>query len=147
MRADLVCGGILIVIAGTFWVQRDTSDRLYAAFPDLLLVVLAVLGVVIIVQGLVRGERGAGEREVNRRMLAIVSVLLVAWALGMGLVGFTISGVVAFVIMALLVREGRPRLREVATDTAAGVVIVVACFLIFTRVLLVPLPVSTLIGM
>ena len=147
MRADIVCGAILIVIAGAFWVQRDYNDLISGAFPDLVLIVLAVLGLGIIAKGVLRGERGPGERQVNPRMLVIVSVLLATWAITMGLIGFTISGVLAFVAMALLVREGRPTRRTIALDFAVGVVAVVGCFLIFTRVLLVPLPVSTLIGM
>lgn len=147
MRADIVCGAILIVIAGAFWVQRDYNDRLSGAFPDLVLAVLAVLGLVIIARGALRGDRSPGERQVNPRMLVIVSVLLAVWAIAMGLVGFTISSVLAFVAMALLVRQGRPTRRTLALDLTVGVVTVVGCFLIFTRVLLVPLPVSTLIGM
>jgi hypothetical protein len=147
MRADIVCGAILIVIAGAFWVQRDYADRISAAFPDLVLIVLAVLGAVIVAKGFLRGDRGPGERQVNPKMLAIVSVLLAAWAILMGLIGFTISGVLAFLAMALMIREGRPTRRTIALDLTVGVVTVVGCFLIFTRVLLVPLPVSTLIGM
>lgn len=147
MRADIVCGAILIAIAGVFWVQRDYADRISAAFPDLVLIVLAVLGLAIIAKGVLRGDRAPGERQVNPRLLAIVSVLLVAWAILMGLIGFTISGVLAFITMALLIREGQPNRRTIALDLTVGVVTVVGVFLIFTRVLLVPLPVSTLIGM
>ena len=147
MRADLVAGAVLLLVSGIFWLQRDAVNKTSALFPDLVLIVLAVSGLAIIAVGLIRGDRTREPRHVNLTMLAAGGALVLGWAVAMGLIGFTIAGVIAFVIMALLVREGRPTLRTVLTDTAVGAVVVVACFLIFTRVLLVPLPVSTVIGM
>lgn len=147
MRADLVAGAILLIVTGVFWLQRDYGSRTSAVFPDVVLIALAVLGVAIIVKGVRSGDRERKPRQLDLRMLAAASVLVLVWGILMGLIGFTISGVLAFVAMALLVRRGRPSPRTLAIDTGAAVVVVVGCFLVFTRVLLVPLPVSTLIGM
>lgn len=147
MRADVVAGAILLAVTGVFWVQRDYGSRTSGMFPDLVLVVLAVLGVAIIVKGVRSGDRERRPRQVDPRMFAAAAVLVVVWGLLMGLIGFTISGVLAFVAMALLVRRGKPDAKTVATDAAVAAVVVVGCFFVFTRVLLVPLPVSTLIGM
>lgn len=147
MRTNIICGAILIVVAGVFWTQRDYDNPQAAVFPDLVLVVLAILGVGILVHGILRGDRTRGPREINLKMLGIATALVVGWAFALGLVGFTISGVIAFLIMALLIRRGRPSVRDVVQDFIVAVAVVVGCFFIFTRVLLVPLPVSTLIGM
>lgn len=147
MRANVVAGAVLLVLSAAFWVQRDYNDRLAGSFPDLVLAVLALIGVALIADGILRGDRTRQPRELNRRMLAAAAVLVLLWALFINIVGFTISGVIAFVIMSLLVRGGRPTPRLVVIDVGVGIVVVVGCFLIFTRVLLVPLPVSTLIGM
>jgi hypothetical protein len=147
VRADFVAGAILLVVVGVFWTQRDYASRASGLYPDLVLVVLAVLGIAIIVNGYRRGDRALQPRQVDPKMLAGASALVLVWAVLMGLIGFTISGVIAFVAMALLIRRGRPSARVLLTDSAVGAVVVVAVFFIFTRVLLVPLPVSTLIGM
>ena len=147
MRADLLAGTILLVVSGVFWFQREPMTTSSSIFPDFVLVVLALSGLAIIALGVLRADRSREPRQVDLRMLAVAAGLVLAWALAMGLIGFTITGTVGFVIMALLVREGRPTTRTVVTDLVVGGVVVVGCFLIFTRVLLVPLPVSTLIGM
>lgn len=147
MRSDVIAGVILLVVAAVFWLQRDYGGGTSGTFPDLVLTALALLGTAIIVNGIRKGDRARRPRTTDLRLLTAGGVLVLLWGVLMGLIGFTISGVVAFVAMALLIREKRPTPRTVAIDTAVGVVVVVACFLIFTRVLLVPLPVSTLIGM
>ncbi|HEX2177377.1 MAG TPA: tripartite tricarboxylate transporter TctB family protein [Nocardioidaceae bacterium] len=148
MRADLVAGSVLLLVAALFWVQRDyRPGGMAGTFPDVVLITLVVSGVWIILRGIVSGDRTHRPREVNLRILAAAGALLVGWALGMGLIGFTISSVVAFVAMATLIRRARPRPKTLAVDTLVAVAVVVVCFVIFTRVLLVPLPVSTLIGM
>jgi uncharacterized membrane protein YidH (DUF202 family) len=147
MRKDLVCGVILVLVAGGFWVQRDYSSQVTARFPDFVLVVLTLLGVAVIVRGVVVGDRQRRAREVDLRFLAAAVLLLSAWALGTGLIGFSISAVVAFVAMAQLIRRGDPQPRRLATDVGVALVVVVGSFFVFTRVLYVPLPVSVLIGM
>jgi len=148
VRRDLVCGGVLLAIVAVFWMQRDYGGQLTARFPDFVLMVMAALAVGIIVRALVKRETGeAGERRVDLRYLGAAVALLLAWAVGMSLIGFTISGVIVFVVIAQLIRRGRPQPRLVALDSAVGLAVVVACFFVFTRILLVPLPVSVLIGM
>lgn len=149
MKANIICGAILIAIVAVFWSQRDYEDPLVGIFPDMVLIVLAVLGAAILVLGILRGDRTStlGVRDLNWRRLGAAIALIVGWSLALGMVGFTISGIIAFMIMALMVREGRPTIRHVVQDFVVGIVVVVGCFFIFTRVLFVPLPVSTLIGM
>lgn len=147
MRADIVAGAILLAVTGVFWMQRDYTSRTSGNFPDMVLLVIAALGIVIIVQGIRKGDKERAPREVDPRMLGAACALMLVWGTLMGLIGFTISGVIAFVVMALLIRRGRPTAQTLLTDSAIGAVVVVGVFLVFTRVLLVPLPVSTLIGM
>lgn len=148
MRRDILCGGVLLAIAAIFWTQRGDRDKLIATFPDFVLVFLALLGIAVIVRALLRrGDAQSPPGGGDPRYLVAAIALLLLWALGMGLVGFTISGVLAFVVVAQLIRRGRPRPRLVAIDAAVAIVAVVGVFFVFTEVLLVPLPVSVLIGM
>lgn len=148
MKKDLLCGTILLAVTVVFWTQRDGRGELVAAFPDFVLVLLALFGIGVIARAVLRRDGGAEPAgKVDLRFLAAAIVLLLLWALGMGLIGFTISSVLAFVVVAQMIRRDRPRPRLLITDTAVAVVVVVGVFFIFTRVLLVPLPVSVLIGM
>jgi hypothetical protein len=147
MRRDIICGMLLIGVVLVFWSQRDGSGAVTASFPDVVLGVLTVLGVGIIVRGVRSGDREKRPREVDVRFLGAGAALLLGWAVAMGLVGFTISSVVTFVVVAQLIRRSKPAAVPILKDTAAGTAIAVACFFVFTRVLLVPLPVSVIIGM
>jgi uncharacterized membrane protein YidH (DUF202 family) len=98
-----------------FWTQRGDRDNLITTFPDFVLVFLALLGIGVIVRAFLR--RGDGESQAggtDPRFLVAAIALMLLWALGMGLVGFTISSVLAFVVVAQLIRRGRPRPRLVA---------------------------------
>jgi Tripartite tricarboxylate transporter TctB family len=150
VRTDVICGAILLGVSAVFWVQRDYNNRVDGLFPDMVLVALALLGTWILLAGLrIRREQaGDGPPEgANPRMFAAAALVLIAWAVGLGLIGFTITSVLAYVAMTSLIRRGRPHPRNLAVDTTVAVAVVVGCFFVFTRVLLVPLPVSTLIGM
>lgn len=148
MRREVVAGVVLLVIVAGFWAQRDFNGNLEAAFPEFVLLSLSLLAVAIIVRGILAGTQSVpAERHVDLRYLAAAITLMLGWAVGMGAIGFTISGVLGFIVMAQLIRRGGLRPRPVAMDSAIAVVVVVGVFFIFTRGLLVPLPVSVLIGM
>ena len=147
MRKDIAAGAVLLVVVAAFWVQRDFNGKLEAAFPEFVLILLSVFAVAIIVRGILTGDRAAGRRETDRRLWAAGAGLILAWAAGMGAIGFTVAGVVGFVVMAQLIRRERLQAPRLALDVTVAALVVVGVFLIFTRVLLVPLPVSTLINM
>ncbi len=147
VKKDIIAGAFLLAVVAAFWVQRDFNGKLEAAFPEFVLISLSALAVVIIVLGVLRGDRTPGRRDVDLRFLGAAIAVVLAWAVGVGVIGFTITGVIAFAVMAQLIRRGRPQVPRLALDAAVALVVVVGVFLIFTRVLLVPLPVSTLINM
>ncbi len=144
---EVVCGVLLLGVVVAFWVQRESSGAVTASFPDVVLGVLTLLGVGIIVRGVRSGAWQREPRQVDLRFLGAGAVLLLGWAVAMGLIGFTISSVITFVVIAQLIHRERPTVATVLKDTVVGTAIVVACFFVFTRVLLVPLPVSVVIGM
>jgi hypothetical protein len=147
VKTDIMAGVALLAIAGVFYAQRDFDRADSGRFPDVVLVVITVLAVVIVGRAIIARDADEASEGIDLRMLAAGIVLVVVWGVLVGLIGFTISGVLAFVVMATLIRRTRPKMRTLAIDTAVGTAAVVACFLIFTEVLLVPLPVSTAIGM
>ncbi|MGH3096374.1 MAG: tripartite tricarboxylate transporter TctB family protein [Streptosporangiales bacterium] len=147
MRPNLATGVLCIALAVVFWFELDVDNPLGAVFPKLVLAVLAVLGVVLVVLGLVRREPADEARGPRRLRVFVLSLcVLFAWSVMLGFVGFTISGVAAFLATTWIIRRGRFAVRTVAMDVGVAIVLVVACALLFMRVLHVPLPVSTVLG-
>ncbi|GAA4938181.1 hypothetical protein GCM10023224_19250 [Streptomonospora halophila] len=85
-----------------------------------------------------------GERP--RWALPAAAALLLAWGAAFGLFGITLSGVVAFVLAAVLIRRGPGGTRRLLLDVAVALVVVLFCWAVFTRLLYVPLPVSVILG-
>ena len=148
MRSDIAVGVVCLVLAVVFGVQVRGDDPTSVIYPIVVLSVLTLLGLVLIVTGLVRRapeETDEGPRPSWRLFLLALAVLL-AWSVTVGLVGFTISGVICFVAVVFMIRKGKLTAKTVGVDALVAVVTVVACVLLFTRVLGVPLPVSAVLG-
>lgn len=146
MRVDLVTGTVVLGVVGAFAVQRDYDNPLAGVFPDLTLVVLTVLGLLLVARGLVRPERFAPFEDVRLPMLFASMALLAAWVLLLVPAGFLPGGVLAFLGITIFIRRRSFRPRHLLWDVPVAVVVVWACFLVFTRVFYVPLPVPGLSG-
>ena len=148
MRSNIAVGVVCLVLAAVFGVQVRVENPVTAIYPIVVLAVIALLGLGLIVAGVLRrtpDEPRDGPRPAWRLFLLALAALL-GWSIAVGLVGFAISGVVCFVALAWLVRKGKLTKRTVPVDVLVAAVSVVACALLFTRVLGVPLPVSAVLG-
>ncbi|GAA3725068.1 hypothetical protein HDA32_003013 [Spinactinospora alkalitolerans] len=92
------------------------------------------------------GADGGEDAPVDRRVITAAILLLLGWGAAFGLFGLAVSGVVAFVATAALVKRGFTPVRGLLVDTGVAIGFVLLCFFVFTRVLYVPLPVSVLLG-
>lgn len=148
MRSNIAVGIVCLGLAAVFGVQLRVTDPITAIYPVVVLSVIGLLGLVLITTGLLRRapeETQEGPRPSWRTFLLALTVLL-AWSVTVSLVGFAISGAICFVTVAWLVRKGKLTPKTVGMDVLVAVVSVVACALLFTRVLGVPLPVSAVFG-
>lgn len=162
MRRDIVTGFLLLAIGIIFTSRIEQWAPEDAVFPWFVLIVLLVSGAVLAVRGVLSARRAATgadpqpeeethqqsqqDQRVDKRILAAGAALLLGWGVAFGLFGFTLSGVVAFLAVVWLIRRGSGSPKVVILDITVAVVFVVACFLIFTRLLMVPLPVSVWLG-
>lgn len=157
MRSNIAVGIVCLGLVIVFGVQLRPEGQLATAlYPIVVLGVIALLGLGLLVAGLARRgpngavtDEGAAEGAAPRpswRLFVLALVALVGWSVAVGLVGFAISGTICFVAVVWLVRKGKLTPKAAGVDVLVAVVCVVACALVFTRVLGVPLPVSAVLG-
>lgn len=154
--ADIAASGLAIVIAGVFWIQRDYRERLSGVFPDFVLVGLVLLAVLLLLRVAITyvtgrtprerapdepGEETSGERGPPLAMVLASMVLLAAWVVLLTPLGFTLSGILAYLAITIFIRRRGFRPRDLLVDAVVAIVVVWGSFLIFTRIFLVPLPV------
>ena len=138
--------GILTLMA-----SRDLS-RLAAVFPTaiafgliglaLTLVVLQLLGRA---PGQVRGEFSDEFRDGSNLRRAAFILVMLAWAFIIPWLGFLASSVAAFMAISMLATHGRMSLYGMLRYQAVGMAIIVGFYVLFARLLHVPLPKGILI--
>lgn len=159
LRADLVAAGLAVVVAVVFWTQRSYREPLSGVFPDFVLAGLVVLAVLLVLRTVVFGvarragvgepaaQSAAAEAESGLGASAPVGAVfasmafLAGWVALLTPLGFNLSGILGFLAVTVFLRRGSFRLRHLLVDVPVAVAVVWLCFLVFTRVLLVPLPV------
>lgn len=144
MNHKLISGAVVLSITVVFWLQRDYANPLAGFFPDFILVTLAVLSVILVVQGLMRPDRSDPFEDTRLPSLLVGVALLVAWVLLLGPLGFFLSGIALFLATALFLREPPTRPMNVIVDSVAAVLLTGGVYFFFTRLLLVPLPSGSL---
>lgn len=137
---NVISGLAFVVFAGVFWVQRGYTSEFGGLFPDPVIIVMAVLGLVLAVLGLV--QRGPSEHKFEVPLAGLIRavLLLVAWVALLPTLGYVVGSLVFFVLTALLMRDHRPSLKGLALDVGVSVGVVAVLYLVFTWVLVVQLP-------
>ena len=141
---NVISGLAFVVFAGVFWVQRNYTSEFGGLFADPVIIVMAVLGLVLALLGLV--QRGPSEHKSDVPLAGVIRavLLLVAWVALLPTLGYVVDGLVFFVLAALLMRDHRPSLKGLALDVGVSVGVVAVLYLVFTWVLVVQLPEFTL---
>lgn len=140
----IVCG--LLFMALGAWVIGETAgmSRLGAVFPRSIAGAMIVFSAVMVVTRLVR-PRGHEHPSSGspRRWLGFIAVMTV-WVLLLGVIGFFVTSLAAFLALMLVAQHDPWTPRRAAVLTIAGVVIVGAFQVLFTDALNVPLPTGIL---
>ncbi|HVF65165.1 MAG TPA: tripartite tricarboxylate transporter TctB family protein [Casimicrobiaceae bacterium] len=148
--AQIVIAGALVALAifVFFQIRQIPADGGYSAVgprftPLIIAAGLAIVGGVLLVQALTRGwksmEGSVPAAPLSAPAFAWISGGLVLHMIVIGFVGFTIASTMLFAMVARGFGS-----RRVVRDATIGLVLAVAIFLFFTRVLNVALPASPL---
>jgi hypothetical protein len=128
-RAQVVntaVGLLTVAVAATFWMQRRYTSEFGGTFPDAVMILLAVLGLVLAGLGLVGRRVGTPAEEVERlplRGVARAVILLAAWVATLPLLGYVVGGVLFFFLTTLSMRKERPTWRGALLDTVVAIVV------------------------
>lgn len=141
-RADLAAGLLLLAVAAVYFqqsfliVRGFATDRLGPAFfPRLLAGALTLLALALVARAVGGRSDSSPPPSARAGLLAAILVLLVAYALAMPRVGFLVATPAFFA--AVLAALG---VREVFPVAVVAVVLTVALYVVFGRLLGVLLP-------
>ena len=133
--------GLTLAIA--FWLARESNWSFWSAvFPNVMIVLIAVLSVLLLIKGFVAPAMLPLFAEGDRGRMTVTALLLLAWGFAFSWLGALVSSFIAFAVLTIYLGRQHitPSPRSLLTLVVAIAVELVAFYLIFTRVLHVPLP-------
>ncbi len=146
-NTDLIAGviGILITILFWFSIDPDVSD-LSIMFPRAMVVILGLLAAALVVKGLVKAQRADMFADGNNIRWIVISIMFFVWIIAITYIGFWVSTVVGIsvIVYYLSLARRKASLPEVMGWVGIVTVEVSLFYLVFTRLLHVPLPTGLL---
>lgn len=142
-NSDLVGGTLGLTLAIAFWLAREGNWSFWSAvFPNVMIVVIAVLSVLLLIKGFVAPAMLPLFADGDRGRMAVTALLLLAWGFAFSWLGALASSFVAFAVLTIYLGRQHitPSPRSLLTLAVAISVELIAFYLVFTRVLHVPLP-------
>lgn len=154
VNTDLIGGLIGLGLTALFWlpgghgaalarVREFGLPGLGTRFPTAIMLLMVIFSVMLLVKGFVRADRFAPFADERLGRILVVGLLLLGWVLGMQYLGFVVTSAVVFTLTTLYL--ARMSGADMSWRNIGGWSIIIASeiivlYLIFTRVLLVPLP-------
>jgi hypothetical protein len=147
-NSDLWAGCIGLALSVAFWFSIDEEVmRLSIMFPKAMIAIMALISILLLVKGFLRAERQDLFSVGSNRRVIITALLFFVWGVAISYLGFFVSSVLAILAqawyLALAQRKVTLPMLTFWLVIAAGEV--AFFYLIFTRLLHVPLPQGILI--
>jgi hypothetical protein len=143
VNTDLIAGTVGLALSGIFWLSIDPEImRLSIMFPKAMILIMALISVMLLVKGFLRAERGNIFAVGSNRRVVVTGLFFFSWGIAIPYLGFFVSSVTAISLLAAYLALAR---RRVTGSVFAMWVVIAAAevtffYLIFTRLLHVPLP-------
>ena len=142
-NTDLTAGIVGLAVTAAFWFSLDQEmTRLSIVFPKAMIRIMGCISAILVIKGILKPERSDLFSEGSNVRVIVTVAHFFAWGVAISYVGFFVSSVVAISsLVYYLALAGR----RVSAKLMAGWFMIV-CFevaffyLIFTRLLHVPLP-------
>jgi hypothetical protein len=141
LNADLIIGIVSLIIGVTAWVPTRGLTLLGRVFVDYTLIVLASLGVVMLIKGIVKPEKlRFFESMVERNNILIGLAMLLVYLVLMPKVGFLPASYLMYAAFNWYLSEDRMKTKNIIISVLVSLVVVTGFYLVFRNVLGVPLP-------
>jgi hypothetical protein len=147
-NSDLWAGCIGLALSVAFWFSIDEEImRLSIMFPKAMIAIMALISILLLIKGILKAERQDLFNVGSNRRVIITALLFFVWGVAISYLGFFVSSVLAILAQAWYLALAR---RKVTLPVLALWLVVAAgevafFYLIFTRLLHVPLPEGILI--
>ena len=147
-NSDLWAGCIGLALSAAFWFSIDEEImRLSIMFPKAMIAIMALISILLLVKGILKAERQDLFNVGSNRRVLITALLFFIWGVAISYLGFFVSSVLAILAQAWYLSLARRKvtLATLALWLAVAAGEVAFFYLIFTRLLHVPLPEGILI--
>jgi hypothetical protein len=147
-NTDLAAGLLGLGLSIAFWLSIDEEImHLSIMFPKAMIAIMALISVALLVKGFMNADRQALFSEGSNRRVLVTALLFFTWGIAIAYIGFFVSSVSVIFLLAAYLALARRRLNpgRLAAWVAIVVCEVAFFYLIFTRLLHVPLPEGVLI--
>ena len=147
-NSDLWAGCIGLALSVAFWFSIDEEImRLSIMFPKAMIAIMAMIAILLLIKGVLKAERQDLFNVGSNRRVIITALIFFGWGVAITYLGFFVSSVLAILAQAWYLALAR---RKVTLPALALWLVVAAgevafFYLIFTRLLHVPLPEGILI--
>lgn len=148
-NTDLIAGLFGVVITGVFWFSIDPDiSHLSIMFPKTMVIIMGIISAALVVKGLIKTKAQHGDMfsEGNNVRWIITCALFFMWVIAVAYIGFWVSSVVGITVIVSYLSSAvqRPSLLKVLGWVAIVTGEVTFFYLVFTRLLDVPLPADIL---
>jgi len=147
-NSDLWAGCIGLALSAAFWFSIDEEImRLSIMFPKAMIAIMALISILLLIKGLLKAERQDLFNVGSNKRVMVTALLFFVWGAAISYLGFFVSSVLAILAQAWYLSLARRKvtLATLALWLAVAAGEVAFFYLIFTRLLHVPLPEGILI--
>lgn len=146
LNIDRIAALIVLAVCAIFWWQLSfINTQLDKIFPQFVIISLVGLSVILLIKSFIKPEFKAIFRMKHRGMVALGAALLVLWVVLIDYIGFFITSVVMFAILSWIMQDKQKRsVKAAVSSVLVGAVLIGAIYLLFAKLLMVPLPKGTL---
>jgi hypothetical protein len=143
VNTDLIAGIIGLALTAAFRVTLDPEmTRLSKMFPKAMILIMACISAILVIRGILKPERRNLFSEGSNVRVIVTALHFFAWGIAIAYVGFFVSSVITISSLVYFLALAN---RSVSLKVMAGWVMIVVFevglfYLIFTRLLHVPLP-------
>lgn len=146
LNIDRIAALIVLAVCAVFWWQLGfINTKLDKIFPQFVIISLAVLSGILLIKSFIKPESKAIFTMKHRGMVALGAALLVLWVVLIDYIGFLITSIAMFAILSWIMQDKQKRTVKAAISSVlVGAILIGAVYLLFAKLLMVPLPKGTL---